>query len=45
MRMVFVLLLLGAAGPGPAWGQTRTQDIHTDFVLYNKRMALEKDLR
>ena len=43
MKMLFVLLLLAAAGPG--WAQTRTQDIQTDFVLYNKRMALEKDLR
>jgi len=43
MRILFVLLLLAAAGPG--WAQTRLGDIHTDFVLYNKRMALEKDLR
>lgn len=41
--MLFVLLLLAASGPAGA--QTRLEDIHTDFVLYNKRMALEKDLR
>jgi hypothetical protein len=28
-----------------AFAQTRREDIHTDFVLYNKRVALEKDLR
>ena len=43
MRILFVLLLLLAAEPG--WAQTRLEDIHTDFVLYNKRMALGKDLR
>ena len=26
-------------------GQTRREDIHTDFVLYNRRVGLEKDLR
>lgn len=41
--MLFTLLLLAAAGP--CWAQTRLEDIHTDFVLYNKRVALEKDLR
>ena len=43
MRMLYVLLLLAVAGRG--WTQTRLEDIHTDFVLYNKRVALEKDLR
>ena len=43
MRMLFVLLLSLSAGAG--WAQTRQEDIHTDFVLYNKRVALEKDLR
>ena len=38
-----LLLLLATAGQG--WAQTRLEDIHTDFVLYNKRVALEKDLR
>jgi hypothetical protein len=42
MRLLFVLLLLAASR---GWAQTRLEDIHTDFVLYNKRMALEKDLR
>jgi len=28
-----------------AVAQTRREDIYTDFVLYNKRVALEKDLR
>jgi len=27
------------------YSQTRREDIHTDFVLYNRRVALEKDLR
>jgi hypothetical protein len=26
-------------------GQAKREDIHTDFVLYNRRVALEKDLR
>jgi hypothetical protein len=43
MRIFFLLLLVGCAGPGR--GQTRREDIHTDFVLYNRRVALEKDLR
>ena len=43
MRLFFVLLLVGCAGSG--WGQTRREDIHTDFVLYNRRVTLEKDLR
>jgi len=30
-------------GPSPA--QSKREDIHTDFVLYQKRVALEKDLR
>lgn len=41
MRMLLALLLLAQW----AGAQTRLEDIHTDFVLYNKRMALEKDLR
>ena len=41
--MFFILLLRAVAGRG--WTQTRLEDIHTDFVLYNKRVALEKDLR
>src|ERR1700753_2547622 len=43
MRLFFALVLMGVAGSLPA--QTRVEDIHTDFVLYNKRAALEKDLR
>jgi hypothetical protein len=43
MRIFFLLLLVGCAGLGRA--QTRREDIHTDFVLYNRRVALEKDLR
>jgi hypothetical protein len=43
MRLFFVLLLT-------IWvcacrGQTKREEIHTDFVLYNRRVALEKDLR
>ena len=41
--MFFILLLQAVGGRG--WTQTRLEDIHTDFVLYNKRVALEKDLR
>jgi hypothetical protein len=43
MRTFFVLLLAVWAFAGSA--QTRREDIHTDFVLYNRRVALEKDLR
>jgi hypothetical protein len=43
MRTFFVLLLVLWVCFGS--GQTRREDIHTDFVLYNRRMALEKDLR
>jgi hypothetical protein len=43
MRVLFVCLLLVAAGP--LWAQTPLAEIHTDFVLYNRRVALEKDLR
>jgi hypothetical protein len=39
--MVMLFLAVGVAG----LGQTRREDIYTDFVLYNKRVALEKDLR
>src|SRR5262245_19137471 len=38
------LVLLCAAGLA-ADAQTRREDIYTDFVLYNKRVAVEKDLR
>ena len=43
MRVLFVLLLVVCGGSG--WAQLRLEDIHTDFVLYNRRVALEKDLR
>ena len=43
MKLVFILLLTLSAGAG--WAQTQQEEIHTDFVLYNKRVALEKDLR
>jgi hypothetical protein len=43
MKVLFILFLVAVAGRG--WTQTRLEDIHTDFVLYNKRVALEKDLR
>ncbi len=43
MRFLFVLLLAVSAVTGHA--QTRREDIHTDFVLYGRRQALEKDLR
>ncbi len=36
-----LLMASGSAG----WGQTRREDIHSDFVLYNRRVAMEKDLR
>lgn len=41
--MLLVLSLLVSAWTG--WAQTRQEDIHTDFVLYNRRVALENDLR
>ena len=37
------LLLVLAAVPGHS--QTRREDIYSDFVLYQRRVALEKDLR
>lgn len=40
-----VLLAVAVVGCEPAGAQTRREDIYTDFVLYNKRVALEKDLR
>jgi len=40
-----VLLAVAVVGCEPARAQTRREDIYTDFVLYNKRVALEKDLR
>jgi hypothetical protein len=43
MKYLLVLLLC-VAGFG-AFAQMRREDIYTDFVLYNKRVALEKDLR
>ena len=43
MKMLFALLLLVPAGSG--WAQLRLEEIHTDFVLYNRRVTLEKDLR
>jgi len=48
MKYLLLLLLLPAAGllsPVRAHAQTRREDIHTDFVLYNRRVTLEKDLR
>ncbi|MBS1663978.1 MAG: hypothetical protein JST68_23230 [Bacteroidetes bacterium] len=41
MKYLLLLLLV----PFAAFSQTRREDIHTDYVLYNKRSALEKDLR
>src|SRR5258708_21881606 len=41
MKYFLLLLLLPAGG----YSQTRREDIHTDFVLYNRRVALAKDLR
>ena len=43
MRLFFLLLLVFGVFVGR--GQTRREEIHTDFVLYNRRAALEKDLR
>ena len=43
MKVLLGLLLAVFAVAGHA--QTRREDIHTDFVLYGKRQALEKDLR
>ncbi|HEY4337418.1 MAG TPA: hypothetical protein VGM89_16015 [Puia sp.] len=39
--LAMLLWLVAAAG----FAQTRREDIYTDFVLYNKRVALENDLR
>jgi len=43
--MKYLLLLMLCAAGFATTGQTRREDIYTDFVLYNKRVALEKDLR
>ncbi|MBS1605113.1 MAG: hypothetical protein JST42_20790 [Bacteroidetes bacterium] len=40
MKYLLLLLLL----PATARTQTRREDIYSDFVLYNRRVALEKDL-
>jgi hypothetical protein len=48
MKYLLLLLLLPVAAlfpPAPVHGQTRREDLHTDFVLYNRRVTLEKDLR
>ncbi|HXO76404.1 MAG TPA: hypothetical protein VN824_14225, partial [Puia sp.] len=48
MKYFLLLLLLPAVdilSPVRAHAQTRREDIHTDFVLYNRRVTLEKDLR
>src|SRR5579859_6498347 len=42
MKYLLAALLLGSV---VCCAQTRREEIHTDFVLYNKRVALEKDLR
>ena len=43
--MKYVLLLFWVTLAGAAHAQSPREDIYTDFVLYNKRVALEKDLR
>jgi hypothetical protein len=48
MKYLLLLLLLPAASlliAVRADAQTRREDIYTDFVLYNRRVTLEKDLR
>src|SRR5258707_12916798 len=48
MKYLLLLLLLPSTGllpPVRAHAQTRREDIYTDFVLYNRRVTLEKDLR
>jgi len=40
MKYLLLLLLL----PTAVGAQTRREDIYSDFVLYNRRVALEKDL-
>jgi len=44
-RMKYLLAVLLLAAALTAVAQTQREDIYTDFVLYNKRVALEKDLR
>lgn len=41
--MIFLLSIHGAVVPSVA--QSRREDIYSDFVFYQKRVALEKDLR
>jgi hypothetical protein len=48
MKYLLLLLLLPATdllSPVRTYAQTKREDIHTDFVLYNRRVTLEKDLR
>jgi len=43
--MKYLIMGLLCAAGFTTFAQTRREDIYTDFVLYNKRTALEKDLR
>jgi len=45
MRRALLLLLMLLVLPLLSFSQARREDIHTDFVLYPKRVLLEKDLR
>jgi hypothetical protein len=45
MKQLFSSLLIIFAICNFSFAQTRREDIYTDFVLYNKRVSLEKDLR
>ncbi len=45
MRWYFYFVVLLFIVSGPCLAQPRREDIYTDFVFYNKRQRLEKDLR
>ncbi len=45
MRNFFLILIALYAVPDFAFAQLKREDIFTDFVLYQKRTLLEKDLR
>ena len=45
MKYLLLLLVISSGFSLGVYGQTRREEIHTDFVLYQRRTALEKDLR
>jgi hypothetical protein len=44
MRLFYLILIHGLFFSSQAFGQMRKEDIYSEFVLYQKRVALNKDL-